>query len=64
MRDEMLTKHKPNLELSFQFNLNCDKEFYLSLIGTINNIGQLFCYLLTGFLSDRYFQLLELADAS
>ncbi|KAG5672758.1 hypothetical protein PVAND_002855 [Polypedilum vanderplanki] len=37
-----------------EFGLNCNKEFYLSLIGTINNIGQLFCYLITGFISDKY----------
>ncbi|CRK94736.1 CLUMA_CG008236, isoform A, partial [Clunio marinus] len=37
-----------------EFSLNCDKEFLLSLIGTINNIGQLFCFLLTGFISDKY----------
>lgn len=40
--------------VSLKFNLNCDKEYYLPLIGTINNVGQLFCYLMTGFLSDRY----------
>ncbi|CAO1437133.1 unnamed protein product [Diamesa serratosioi] len=37
-----------------EFNLTCDEnEYKLSLIGTINNIGQLFCYLITGYLSDR-----------
>lgn len=36
-----------------QFDLTCNKEFYLSLIGTINNVGQLFCYLITGVISDR-----------
>lgn len=40
----------------FKFNLNCDKEFFLPFIGTINNVGQLFCYMLTGFLSDKYLQ--------
>lgn len=43
-------------ESVFQFNLNCDKEFYLSLIGTINNFGQMLSYLITGFLSDRWVQ--------
>ncbi|CAG9808337.1 unnamed protein product [Chironomus riparius] len=37
-----------------QFDLTCNNEYQLSLIGTINNIGQLFCYIFTGFMSDRY----------
>lgn len=36
------------------FNLTCDEEWKLALIGTINNIGQFLCLPLTGFVSDRY----------
>lgn len=36
------------------FQLTCDQEWKLSLIGTINNIGQFVCLPLTGFISDQY----------
>lgn len=36
------------------FGLTCDKEWKLSLLGTINNIGHFVCLPLTGFLSDLY----------
>lgn len=37
-----------------EFDLTCDQEWKLSLIGTINNIGQFLCLPLTGFVSDRF----------
>lgn len=36
------------------FDLTCDQEWKLSLLGTINNVGQFVCMPLTGFISDRY----------
>lgn len=36
------------------FQLTCDQEWKLSLVGTINNIGQFVCLPLTGFISDKY----------
>lgn len=37
-----------------EFNLTCEQEWKLSLIGTINSVGQFLCLPLTGFVSDRY----------
>lgn len=37
-----------------EFDLTCGNEWKLSLIGTVNNIGQFLCLPLTGFVSDRY----------
>lgn len=36
------------------FDLTCEQEWKLSLLGTINNVGQFVCLPLTGFISDRY----------
>lgn len=37
-----------------EWQLTCNDEWKLSLLGTINNIGQFVCLPLTGFVSDRY----------
>uniref|UniRef100_A0A1B0DMI4 Major facilitator superfamily (MFS) profile domain-containing protein n=1 Tax=Phlebotomus papatasi TaxID=29031 RepID=A0A1B0DMI4_PHLPP len=37
-----------------EWDLGCNEEWKLSLVGTINNIGQLVCLPLTGYFSDRF----------
>uniref|UniRef100_A0A1B0CDA4 Putative organic cation transporter-9 membrane helices n=1 Tax=Lutzomyia longipalpis TaxID=7200 RepID=A0A1B0CDA4_LUTLO len=37
-----------------EWNLGCSEEWKLSLVGTVNNIGQLLCLPLAGYLSDRF----------
>ncbi|XP_066139089.1 organic cation transporter protein-like isoform X2 [Euwallacea fornicatus] len=38
-----------------EYNLQCDNNLWkLTLVGTINNIGQFFGLIISGFLSDRY----------
>ncbi|XP_017840801.2 organic cation transporter protein [Drosophila busckii] len=46
-RDEEVT-------ISNDFGIYCDDEWKLSLVGTINNLGQFFGIPLGGFLADRY----------
>ncbi|XP_059622392.1 organic cation transporter protein-like [Phlebotomus argentipes] len=37
-----------------EWNLGCSEEWKLSLVGTINNVGQFVCLPLTGYFSDRF----------
>ncbi|XP_055705285.1 organic cation transporter protein-like [Phlebotomus papatasi] len=37
-----------------EWDLGCSEEWKLSLVGTINNIGQFVCLPLTGYFSDRF----------
>uniref|UniRef100_A0A1L8DEA8 Putative synaptic vesicle transporter svop n=1 Tax=Nyssomyia neivai TaxID=330878 RepID=A0A1L8DEA8_9DIPT len=37
-----------------EWDLGCSEDWKLSLVGTVNNIGQLVCLLLAGYFSDRF----------
>uniref|UniRef100_A0A1L8DEQ3 Putative synaptic vesicle transporter sv2 major facilitator superfamily n=1 Tax=Nyssomyia neivai TaxID=330878 RepID=A0A1L8DEQ3_9DIPT len=37
-----------------EWDLGCSEEWKLSLVGTINNVGQLVCLPMTGYFSDRF----------
>lgn len=43
------------ITISNEWNITCeDNKWKLTLVGTINNIGQLICFPITGLVSDRY----------
>ncbi|XP_001353579.3 solute carrier family 22 member 3 [Drosophila persimilis] len=52
--NKFVFRDREELTISNDFGIYCDEEWKLSLVGTINNVGQFFGIPIGGYVADRY----------